>query len=98
MNQIQSNDSAHELGWWLTVLTAQPLCLYYFGAFTTRQEAESLKAEFIEDLRQENALILCASLRFVQPSQVTVMGSDLLSHIIGFQKIPKARSASRQLA
>ena len=95
---IKSNNSAHELGWWITILTAQPLCLYYFGPFTFSQDAESIKDRFIEDLRQENALILCTRIRFLQPSQVTVTGTDLLMHIISFQKIPKARIASRQLA
>lgn len=95
---IKSNSPVHELGWWITILTAQPLYLYYFGPFTFRQEAESIKDRFIEDLRQENALILCTHIRFLQPSQVTVTGTDLLMHIISFQKIPKARIASRQLA
>ena len=95
---IKSNNSAHELGWWITILTAQPLCLYYFGPFTFCQEAESIQDRFIEDLRQENALILCTHIRFLQPSQVTVTGTDLLMHIISFQKIPKDRIASRQLA
>ncbi|OYQ67575.1 hypothetical protein B9G53_01075 [Pseudanabaena sp. SR411] len=87
MNQIKSNNSAHDLGWWISILTAQPLCLYYFGAFSFRQEAESIQDRFIEDLRQEKALILCSNIRFLQPSQVTVTGTDLLTHITGFQKI-----------
>jgi hypothetical protein len=91
MNQITVGDSTHELGWWLGILTAQPLCLYYFGAFTTHQEAESQQAEFIEDLLQENALILSTKLQFLQPNQITLIGDDLRSHIHGFRKLPKPR-------
>jgi len=91
MNQITVSDSLYELGWWLEILTAQPLCLYYFGAFTTRQEAESQQAGFIEDLLQENALILSTNLQFLQPHQITLIGDDLRSHIHGFRKLPQPR-------
>jgi len=91
MNQITVSNSSYELGWWLEILTAQPLCLYYFGAFTTRQEAESQQDGFIEDLLQENALLLSTNLQFLQPNQITLIGDDLRSHIHGFRKLPKPR-------
>lgn len=91
MNQITVSNSSYELGWWLEILTAQPLCLYYFGAFTTRQEAESQQDGFIEDLLQENALILSTNLQFLQPKEITLTGDDLRSHIHGFRKISNPR-------
>jgi len=81
MNQIR-NRVVHELGWWIEILTAQPLCLYYFGAFTVHQEAQQLQAGFIEDLLLESATILSANIRFYQPSQLTLTRDDLRSHFI----------------
>jgi hypothetical protein len=97
MSQITLDNSNHELGWWLEILTAQPLCLYYFGAFETRLEATSLQRGFIEDLLQENALILSTNLQFLQPSQLTLIGDELRSHILGFKKATKTRITARQL-
>ncbi|MFN5816430.1 MAG: DUF1816 domain-containing protein, partial [Pseudanabaena sp.] len=55
-------------------MTTQPLCLYYFSAFTTRQEAEIQQAGFIEDLLQENARIVWTNIQFLQPNQITLIG------------------------
>jgi len=38
MDRLQSNHPIYDLDWWIEILTALPLCLYYFGSFTTRQE------------------------------------------------------------
>ncbi|MFN6168315.1 MAG: DUF1816 domain-containing protein [Pseudanabaena sp.] len=72
-------------------MTTQPLCLYYFAAFTTRQEAEIQQAGFIEDLLQENARIVWTNIQFLQPNQITLIGDDLRSHINGFRKSSNTR-------
>jgi Domain of unknown function (DUF1816) len=78
MNQIQLNISVYELGWWIEILTAQPLCLYYFGAFTSHQEVQQL----------ESATILSVNIRFCQPSQLTLTGEDLRSHFLSSRELP----------
>jgi Domain of unknown function (DUF1816) len=88
MNQIQLNSPVNELGWWIEILTAQPQCLYYFGAFTSHQEVNQMKAGFIEDLLLESATILSATIRFCQPSQLTLTRDDLRSHFLLLGKVP----------
>lgn len=87
MNQIQ-NRVVHELGWWIEILTAQPLCLYYFGAFTSHQEVQQQQAGFIKDLVLESATILSANIRFCQPSQLTLTRDDLRSHFLLSGEVP----------
>lgn len=91
MNQPVGNNSTHELGWWIEIMTAQPLYLYYFGAFSTPEEAKNLQAGFIEDLLLENALIVSTNLRFFQPQQLTLSGDDLRSNSPVFKRIPRNR-------
>lgn len=97
MNQILVNNSDYELGWWVEILTAQPLCLYYFGAFASQQEAESHQAGFVDDLLQENAIILSTNLQFFQPIHITLIGDDLRSQISGFKKVTNPRIAATSL-
>jgi hypothetical protein len=80
MNQTQLNSSVSTLGWRIEILTAQPLCLYYFGAFTSHRKVQQLKAGFIEDLLLESATILSANMLFCQPSQLTLTRDELRSH------------------
>jgi hypothetical protein len=87
MDQLQ-NSSIYELGWWIEILTAQPLCLYYFGAFTSHQEVQQLQAGFIEDLLLESATILSANIRFCQPSQLTLTRDNLRSHFLLLGEVP----------
>lgn len=91
MNRPIGNNSEHELGWWIEIMTAQPLYLYYFGAFSTLEEAQSLQAGFIEDLLLENALIVSTNLRFLQPQQLTLSGEELRSSSPVFKRIPRNR-------
>jgi hypothetical protein len=87
MDQLR-NSSIYELGWWIEILTAQPLCLYYFGAFTSHQEVQKLQGGFIEDLLLESATILWTDIRFCQPSQLTLTKDDLRSHFLSSKKLP----------
>jgi|JFJP01.1.fsa_nt_gi hypothetical protein len=91
MNQPIDNNSDHELGWWIEIMTAQPLYLYYFGAFSNLEQAKNLQAGFIEDLVLENALIVSTNIRFFQPQYLTLSGEDLRSNSPVFKRIPKNR-------
>ncbi|GBO56330.1 hypothetical protein APA_4660 [Pseudanabaena sp. lw0831] len=88
MDQPQMSSSVYELGWWIEILTAQPLCLYYFGAFTSHQEVNQLKSGFIEDLLLESATILWVDIRFCQPSHITLTRDALRSHFLLSKKLP----------
>jgi len=89
MDRLQSDHPIYDLDWWIEILTALPLCLYYFGSFTTRQEAESLKQGFIEDLFLENALIIGINIRFFRPKQLTLVGKEVQLEIPSFKRIPE---------
>ena len=59
--------------WWIKVTTAEPNCLYYFGPFASEEEAIQYQPGFIEDLSQENAQQISASiLRSPKPDQLTI--------------------------
>ena len=58
--------------WWIEIHTNNPQCTYYFGPFETASEAQALQAGYVEDLRQEQALILTVQIKQCQPSQLTL--------------------------
>ena len=59
--------------WWIKITTAEPNCLYYFGPFESEEEAIRYQPGFIEDLTQENAQQISASIeRTPTPDELTV--------------------------
>lgn len=60
-----------ELAWWVEILTANPLCSYYFGPFTSVEEADKAKAGYIEDLKQENSQGIQVQIKWCQPKELT---------------------------
>ncbi|PZO22304.1 MAG: hypothetical protein DCF25_03055 [Leptolyngbya foveolarum] len=59
--------------WWIKITTAEPKCIYYFGPFESEKEAVQYQAGFIEDLQQENAQQITASIqRSSAPDQLTI--------------------------
>ena len=60
--------------WWIEVKTAEPACTYYFGPFEMEQEAELAKKGYLEDLEQEGAKVVTASIMPLDepPQQLTV--------------------------
>ncbi len=71
------------LAWWLQVDTANPTCIYYFGPFGSKEEAESSKNMYFDDLRQENDTILYSQAKFCQPRALTISEDRL--HVTDFQ-------------
>ncbi|MEB3252425.1 MAG: DUF1816 domain-containing protein [Cyanobacteriota bacterium] len=68
--------------WWLEVSTSQPACTYYFGPFASQEEAEALKAGYIEDLEQEGAQSIQSAIRHCSvPDQLTIEGKAFLSDL-----------------
>lgn len=59
--------------WWVEIKTEAPTCTYYFGPFDLPQEAELAKKGYIEDLEQERAQNIQATvMQCAQPSLLTV--------------------------
>ena len=66
------NREKPEFGWWITILADQPMYIYYFGAFDSYWEAESLKKEYVEDLKEEGAEIVGIQIKQCQPQELTI--------------------------
>lgn len=58
--------------WWAEVTTAKPHCVYYFGPFQTRVEAQEAYPGFIEDLDSEGAQGIVVVIKRCQPQELTV--------------------------
>ncbi|MFM7471053.1 MAG: DUF1816 domain-containing protein [Nodosilinea sp.] len=72
--------------WWLEIKTGLPNCTYYFGPFTSKAEAETMKSGYIEDLEQEGAQNIRSGIQYCgDPVQLTISedgeaaGVDLVS-------------------
>ena len=65
------------LAWWLRVDTTHPICSYYFGPFDNQHEAELEKQFYFDDLKQENAQIIDAEIKFCQPRKLTILENEL---------------------
>jgi Domain of unknown function (DUF1816) len=60
------------LAWWVEIKTDLPRCTYYFGPFASSSEAEESKPGYIEDLQNEDAQGLVASVKRCKPPQLTI--------------------------
>lgn len=63
--------------WWVEISTTQPRCIYYFGPFDTETEASQAKAGYVEDLEQEGAQDIQATVMNCQePEELTIEFPD----------------------
>jgi hypothetical protein len=59
--------------WWIEVKTDSPTCTYYFGPFSIAEEATLAKKGYIDDLAQEGAQNIRATVMHCQtPATLTV--------------------------
>jgi len=62
--------------WWIEVMTTHPFCIYYFGPFSSAQEAAALQPGYIEDLTQEGVNSIQAVVKQCQPTQLTIFDDE----------------------
>jgi hypothetical protein len=60
------------LAWWVEVTTQSPTCVYYFGPFTSAQEAQEELPGYLEDLGHEGAQHIQASVKRCKPAELTI--------------------------
>ncbi|NJR39374.1 MAG: DUF1816 domain-containing protein [Leptolyngbyaceae cyanobacterium CSU_1_4] len=60
------------LAWWVEVITSTPACTYYFGPFSSAQEAKSAKPGYILDLEAEGAEGFQVTIKRCKPSRLTI--------------------------
>lgn len=60
------------LAFWVEIVTDNPNCTYYFGPFSTEQEANVSKAGYIEDLEAEGAQEIVVKIKRCKPTNLTI--------------------------
>lgn len=60
------------LAWWVEIVTSDPKCIYYFGPFVTKQEAEIAQSGYIEDLEAEGAQDIRLQIQRCHPVELTI--------------------------
>lgn len=58
--------------WWVEITTAKPICIYYFGPFSSFHEADAMQPGYIEDLLQDGSSIIQSIVKQCQPTQLTI--------------------------
>lgn len=76
MNNLIKDKEEIAMSWWLEISTKVPDCIYYFGPFSSLEEAENAQMGYIEDLRQENAEGIDAQVKFDNPVQLTIFSEE----------------------
>lgn len=61
------------LAWWVEIKTDSPRCTYYFGPFSSSDEAENAKSGYIEDLQGEGAQGIAVVVKRCKPTQLTIV-------------------------
>jgi Domain of unknown function (DUF1816) len=72
------------LAWWVEIITSTPACTYYFGPFSSAQEAEAKRPGYIQDLEGEGAIGLQVVVKRCKPTQLTIFDD-------GAEKSPQIR-------
>lgn len=63
--------------WWIEIVTVEPACTYYFGPFTSGEEAELAQAGYVEDIKQEGAQGMSVQVKWCKPQELTVFEDQL---------------------
>ncbi len=66
-----------ESPWWVEIVTTQPSCTYYFGSFSSQQEAERAQSGYLEDLAHEGAEGIAVQIKQCQPKDLTICEEEL---------------------
>lgn len=79
-----------QLGWWIEIFTANPICIYYFGVFENPWEAALMNKGYIQDLQAEGAVVISDQIKHCQPKQLTIFAQEL--HASDFKIFPSVIS------
>jgi Domain of unknown function (DUF1816) len=58
--------------WWVEVVTAQPICTYFFGPFANLKEAQLATPGYIADLKSESAQEIKLQIKRCKPEKLTI--------------------------
>lgn len=66
------------LAYWLEVITHDPWCVYYFGPFSTIQDAELSQHGYLQDILEESAQPISITIKQFQPHTLTIFEDSLV--------------------
>ena len=61
-----------ELFWWIKITTNRPFCIYYFGPFSSQDEAAVAQDGYIDDLMSERVDGIDIEIKLDRPLTLTV--------------------------
>jgi hypothetical protein len=76
MKFTEIREESLEFAWWVEIFTSVPRCIYYFGPFTSVEEANEAKAGYIEDLEQEASEGILFQIKWCRPQKLTTEHLD----------------------
>lgn len=62
--------------WWAEISTTSPHCIYYFGPFSTSNEANLASPGYVEDLDSEGAREIVVVIQRCQPRVLTIFDEE----------------------
>lgn len=65
--------------YWIEITTQQPECKYYFGPFSSYQEAKTMQGGYIEDLMVEKAIGISVRIERCLPAKLTIFPEEVLA-------------------
>lgn len=68
----QKNQFKSENPWWVKITTSKPKCVYYFGSFNSKMEANKALPGYVEDLENEQAKGIFVEIKQDNPKQLTI--------------------------
>ena len=74
---VTQNRSQKGSAWWVEIRTALPKCTYYFGPFSSAEEARQAQAGYVEDLEQEGSQGIVVAVKWCQPQELTIIEEEL---------------------
>ena len=60
------------LALWVEIITDLPQCIYYFGPFLVKKDAEAAIEGYVEDLKNEGAQGFDINLKRCKPNNLTI--------------------------
>ncbi|MEA5535753.1 DUF1816 domain-containing protein [Crocosphaera sp. XPORK-15E] len=74
------------MAYWAEIITESPQCTYYFGPFSSKQEADEASTGYLEDLHNEGAQGVNVIVKRCKPSNLTVF--DDMEDYKPFSQVP----------
>ncbi len=60
------------LAFWIEIKTDKPTCIYYFGPFLTKLDAQNAQSGYIEDLQNEGTQGISINIKRCKPHTLTI--------------------------